>query len=122
MSPNPVGIIICELNEPTKDSNPGLFYFREIAESNDSCAGNTTLLTSGPADKDKLFSHEIYRGIFTSQVGSVNVRMAMLRFPHNTDLVVHMRSENEDAQDMLLIDEMFQAWIKSLQATEQGLK
>lgn len=107
MSPNPVGILICEINEPTKEKNAGLFYFGEIAESNGTCLGTTTLLTSGPADNEKLFSHEIYRGVFSSPEASVIVRMAMLRFPYNTDLVVHMRSEDEDAADMLLIDEMF---------------
>ena len=102
MSQPSVGILIMEINEPTKVDNPAKFYFDEIAESNNTTA-TSEMKTLRPmsTSNGQLFSHEIVTGQHKSGDKEVRIRMGLLRFeaPYNTDIVVHMRSENEENQD-----------------------
>ena len=125
MSQPSVGILIIEINEPTKAVNPAKFYFDEIAESNNTtAAGEMKILRPLSKSQGQLFSHEIVTGKHKSGEKEVKIRMGLLRFdePYKTDIVVHMRSEDEEGQDENWIDEFFCGWVQSVQADDAGMR
>ena len=124
MSNPSVGILIIEINEQTTDQQPAMFYLRELAEANGTQSKEIIpLLEYTTASGSTLYDCHALRGIFEGEQPAT-VRMAMLRFnaPYNTDIVIHMRSTEEDASDAPLVDEFFMSWVKTFEATDSKLK
>mgnify|MGYP000607075999 CR=1 FL=1 len=98
MSQPSIGLIIIEINEPTTSATPVKFYFDEIAESNNATSSAFKQLTPKNTLPGHLCSHEMVSGDHEMDGKVFKFRLALMRFeePYKTDIVIHMRSENED--------------------------
>lgn len=64
MSQPSIGLLIIEINEPTKEASPANFYFTELAESNDSQVDGalSTLCDYTKSANGKLYDLHVLQG------------------------------------------------------------